>query len=213
MLYEDKIYEGLSIELIVKEGPFQGRFRTRIEEVGKKILTIGAPISERQYLPLREGTKVEVEFTDNIVAFSFETVILRRFYAPVPTFVIEHPNYIRKIQRRKHVRIPIVSQIRYQVIEKGGFSDDKLGYLIDLSGGGLRFSAEEKYVANDMLLVTIKTNTEELTLPVKVVRIINNEDKSYKVSCEYHEITEKTRDKIVAYIFEVQRELRRKGLM
>jgi c-di-GMP-binding flagellar brake protein YcgR len=131
MLYDDKIYEGLSIELVVNEGPFQGRFRTRVEEVGKKILTIGVPVYERQYLPLREGTKFEVEFTDNIVAFSFRTVLLKRFFAPIPTFVIEYPTYIKKIQRRKYVRIPIISLIRYQVIDKGGLSDEKLGYLID----------------------------------------------------------------------------------
>ncbi|ADY54976.1 type IV pilus assembly PilZ [Syntrophobotulus glycolicus DSM 8271] len=213
MLYEEKIYEGLSIELFVDNGPYQGRYRTKIEEVGKAILSIGVPFSDGQYLPLREGTKLEIEFVDHISAYHFRSILLRRFLAPVPTLMIEYPKSINKIQRRKHVRIPVVSSITYQIIGKEGLSEENTGYLIDLSGGGLKFVSEEKLEMNDLLLAKIKTYHEELDLPVKVVRLIEEESKKYKISVEYQEISEKTRDKIIAYIFEVQRELRRKGLI
>ena len=213
MLYEDKIYEGLSVEILVEDDPYHGRYRTRIEEVGKAIITIGVPFANGQYLPLREGTKIEVVFVDSILAYKFKSVLLKRYFAPVPTFVIEYPKFISKIQRRKYVRIPLVSQIKYQLIERGGLSEEKSGYLIDLSGGGLRFTSEEQFEPNDLILVTIKTYNEEINLPIKVIRIVREENKTYKISAEYQEMSEKVRDKIIAYIFEVQRELRRKGLM
>lgn len=214
MLYADKIYEGLSVELIVNEGEYRGKYRTRIEEVGKRILSIGVPIVEGQFMPLREGTRLEVVFCDNLTAYAFSSVIIKRIAGSLPSFIIEFPSKIKKIQRRKYVRVPVVNPIKYQIIEKEGLSDEKQGYTIDLSGGGILFKADEKIPEKTLLFITMRLFDGEIQVPAKVTRCVKQEDKNfYKISVEFQEISERVRDKIVGYVFRIQREMRQKGLV
>ncbi|NLI92208.1 MAG: pilus assembly protein PilZ [Peptococcaceae bacterium] len=214
MLYEEKIYEGVSVELVVHDGEYKGRYRTRIEEVGKRILSIGVPVAEGQFIPLREGTTLEVIFSDEISAYSFSSSIIKRIALPIPTFIIEFPNKIQKIQRRRFVRVPLIRSLKYRVIDKDGISDEKNGFMIDLSGGGLLFNANENLPSKTIILMKTLIGTVDMEIPGLVIRSQKEDGKDlFKVSVQFHEISEKTRDKIIQYVFEVQREMRKKGLV
>lgn len=214
MLYEERIYEGLSVELVVLDGEYQGRYRTRIEEVGKRILSIGVPVSEGQFIPLREGTRLELIFADEVSAYSFTTSIIKRIALPIPTFIIEYPNKINKIQRRKFVRVPIIRPLKYRILDKDGVSDPKNGYMIDLSGGGLLFNAQENLPSKTIVLMQTTIGSEDLEIPGLIIRSTREDDKDmYRVSVQFHQISEKTRDKIIRYVFDLQREMRKKGLV
>ncbi len=214
MLYEEKIYEGLSVEIKVFDGEYKGNYRTRIEEVGKRIISIGVPVAEGQFIPLREGTKLELFFTDEVSAYSFSTSIIKRISLPIPTFIIEFPNKINKVQRRMFVRVPVVRPLKYRILEKEGISEEKNGYMIDLSGGGVLFNSQEKLPSKTLILVKTTLGTVDIEVPGLVIRCIKEDDKDlYKVSVQFHEIAEKIRDKIIGYVFEVQREMRKKGLV
>lgn len=62
MGYEEKLKEGLLIELEVNEGDYPGKYRTKVEALHQNIITIGVPIHDGQFVPLREGTKISVYF-------------------------------------------------------------------------------------------------------------------------------------------------------
>lgn len=214
MLYEEKIYEGLSIELVVQEGEYQGRYRTRIEEVGKRILSIGVPIVHGQFIPLREGTNLEITFADEITAYSFSTTIIKRISMPIPTFIMEYPAKIHKIQRRQYVRVQVFRPCGYRTLENEGISDEKKGFMNDLSGGGMLFKTDERIPSQSLVLLKIPIGKDEIEIPGIVIRSVREEDKdSYLVSIQFHEISEKIRDKIIGFVFDLQREMRKKGLM
>ena len=214
MKYEDKLYVGLSIEIAVHNGEYEGRYRTRIEEVGVKILSIGVPISQGQFIPLREGTSLDVIFCDDISAYSFSTVIIKRFAIPIPTFIIEYPNMINKVQRRHFVRVPIVAPLEYHILEKDGLSKPFKGSMIDLSGGGILFKSKDNLTEKTVIIVKTRIGAVNTELSAVVIRSLKEEETDfYKISAEFCEITENTRDKIIRYSLDVQREMRKKGLI
>lgn len=216
MQNEEKIHEGMFVEIKVAEGDYKGRYRTRIEEMGNRVLSIGVPISEGQFIPLREGTAIEIIFADEVSAYSFSTTIIKRLSYPIPTFIVEQPKKIKKIQRRRFVRVPLVYPFKYHVFEEDGLSAEKNGFINDLSGGGLLFKAKENLSAGTIVYLKIKISDTEMELPARVVRSqkdIEAEKDYYIISVEFQDITEKIRDKIISYVFDIQREMRKKGLI
>ncbi|MFA6807425.1 MAG: flagellar brake domain-containing protein [Eubacteriales bacterium] len=214
MLYSDKLFEGLSVEIVVKEGEYKGRYRTKIEEVGKRLLSLGVPIVNGQFMPLREGTYVEVFFSDSVTAYVFNTVVIKRIAIPIPTFIVEFPTIIKKFQRRKFVRVSTIHALKYKIVEKEGLGEEKTGYMIDLSGGGMLLKSDEKIEKDTLLLITILLPQEIVQVPAKAIRYEKDEKSGcYKISLEFHEIPERIRDKLVRHIFDIQREMRKKGLI
>lgn len=213
MLYEEKIYEGMSVELIVHEGEYKGKYRSRIEEVGSKILILGVPIAQGQFVPLREGCTLEIIFSDDLAVYSFLTSIIKRISRPFQVFMVEYPNIISRIQRRKHVRIAHVQSIKYRILEKKGLSNEKKGFMNDLSGGGMLIATKEELPTGTMIILNLELEESELEVPGTVVRSIwNDEKRCHMVSVEFKDISERTRDRIIRYIFNLQRIMIQKGL-
>lgn len=214
MRYQDKLFEGLSIEIIISDGEYKGRYRTRIEEMGVRIISIGVPVSQGGFIPLREGTTLDVIFCDDVSAYSFTSVIINRITIPIPNLVIEFPSKITKIQRRQYVRLPLVTPLEYRILEKDGLSKGKKGYTIDLSGGGILFKTKDDLPSNTIITIRTVIGDENIELPATVIRSVKEEENNdYGISAEFHEISENTRDKIIRYIFDVQRDRRKKGLI
>jgi len=212
--YKKKLFLGLAVELAVLEGDYQGKYMTRIEEIGERILTVGAPINQREVVPLREGTKVKLTFWDEAAAYSFEGKIMQRIAVPIPMFILELPESVAKVQRRNYVRVPALYPVLFQSVTKEGLSDLQKGTLLDLSGGGMRFLTKERVENNALLYVHFTLPKGEIKTPVRVCRSEKLEDsKHYTVSVEFHEILERERDQIIRCVFDIQRAMRKKGLI
>lgn len=214
MSYKKKLLTGLAVELVVSEGEYAGKYRTRIEEVGERILAVGAPFNHGEVVPLREGTKVKLTFWDELAAYSFEGKIMQRIAVPIPMFVLELTDSVAKVQRRNYVRIPALYPVSFRSVTKEGLSDLHKGTMLDLSGGGMRFLTKER-VENKSLLYAILTLPKgDLKTPIRVCRVEKIEDsKHYTVSVEFHDISERERDLIIRCVFDIQRAMRKKGLV
>ncbi|MDQ7096219.1 flagellar brake domain-containing protein [Desulfosporosinus sp. PR] len=214
MSYKNKLLPGITVELTVPEGDYEGNYRTRIEEVGERLLMVGAPFDKSGIVPLREGMMVKLTFWDEVAAYSFEGRIMQRIAIPVPIFVLELPQSIAKVQRRSFVRVPAFFPVAFRMVTKEGLSDLKKAVMLDLSGGGMRFTTED-YVENKSLLYAqLSLPNGELQTPVRVCRVEKVEDsKHYSISVEFHDLPERDRDRIVKCVFEIQRAMRKKGLV
>ncbi|MFZ3129652.1 MAG: flagellar brake domain-containing protein [Desulfosporosinus sp.] len=216
MSYMNKLVLGLAVELVVSEGVYEGKYRTRIEEVGKKVLAVGAPFNQGEVVPLREGTKVKLTFWDEISAYSFEAKIMQRIAVPIPMFVLELPDSVTKVQRRNFVRVPAAYPVSFRSVTREGLSDFQKGTMLDLSGGGMSFLTEERVENRSLLYVQLTLPNGEFHTPVRVCRSEKIEDSKpqrYFISTEFHEISERERDRIIRCVFEIQREMRKKGLI
>lgn len=214
MSYKKKLLHGLAVELIALEGEYEGRYRTRIEEVGERLLLVGAPFDHGELVPLREGTKVKLTFWDEAAAYSFEGKIMQRIAVPVPMFVLELPDTIAKVQRRNFVRVSASFPVTFRMVTREGLSDLHKATMVDLSGGGMRFTTKERVENRSLLYAQISLPNGDLQTPVRVIRVERIEEtKLYSVSTEFHEISERERDRIIRCVFDIQRAMRKKGLV
>ncbi|EGW36764.1 flagellar brake protein [Desulfosporosinus sp. OT] len=216
MSYRKKLLPGLLVELVVLEGEYEGKYRTRIEEVGDRLLSVGAPFEHGEVVPLREGTKVKLIFWDEVSAYSFVAKIMQRIAAPIHMFVLELPDSILKVQRRSYVRVPALYPITFQTVTKEGLSDTYKGTMLDLSGGGMRFLTEECLDNRAILYAQVGLPNGDLLTPIRVCRAEKVEDSKpqrYCISTEFHEILERDRDRVIRCVFDIQRAMRKKGLV
>lgn len=212
--YKKKLLNGVAVELAVLEGEYEGNYRTRIEEVGERLLSVGVPFEHGELVPLREGTKVKVTFCDETAVYSFEGKIMQRIAIPVPILVLELPDTVKKVQRRNFVRVPASFPVTFRMVTREGLSDLYKAMMLDLSGGGMRFSTKEHVENRALLYAQLTLPNGEIQTPVRVSRVINIEDtKRYSVSVEFYEISERERDKIIRCVFDIQRAMRKKGLV
>lgn len=213
MSYKNKLSVGLAVDIGVTEGEYEGTYRTLIEEVGEKIISVGALFQQGQVVPLREGTKVKLTFWDETSAYSFQAKIMQRIAYPVPIFVLELPNTITKVQRRNFVRVPAIYPLAFRIVNKEGLSDLYKATLIEMSGGGMRFETEVWVENNSLLFTHLTIPNGDLQSPVRVCRSEKIENsKRYMVSVEFQSIQERDRDRIVRCVFDIQRSMRKKGL-
>jgi c-di-GMP-binding flagellar brake protein YcgR len=212
--YRKKLITGLSVDLHVLEGEFQGDYKTHVDEVGQKRISVFAPNFQGGVIPLREGTRVEIIFWDDVSSYQMESVIVQRIAVPVPILVLEFPDDIRRIQRRNFVRIAAFYPVSYQVIEKTGLSNLKNGSMLDLSGGGMRFQTREKLDKGAILYAYLELPSGKLGTAARVCRVDPIEDThKFSVSVDFYQINERDRDRIIRCVFDIQREMRKKGLV
>jgi len=202
------------MELVVSEGEYVGRYKTRIEDVGDRILSLGAPFERGVVVSLREGTKVKLTYWDKTAAYSFEGKVLRRIAVPVPMFVVELPNSVTKVQRRSFVRVPALYPVTFYSVTKEGLSDLHQATMIDLSGGGMCFLTEDRVESKALLYIHLTLPNGDLQTPVRVCWVNKVEDsKRYMVAVEFQDLLERERDRIIICVFEIQRAMRKKGLV
>ena len=213
MSYKKKLLHGLTVELVVSEGEYEGKYLTRIEEVGEKILAVGVPYSHGEVVPLRQGTKMKLTFWDEAATYSFEGKIKKRIAVPVPMLILELPDAVSKTQRRNYVRVPALYPVSFRSVTKEGLSDFQSGTMLDLSGGGMRFLTKERVENRSLLYVLLSLPKGEINTPVRVCRSDKGENsKHFTVSVEFHDISERERDQIIRCVFDIQRAMRKKGL-
>lgn len=214
MSYKKKLLHGLAVELAVLEGEYQGNYRTKIEEVGERLLSVGVPFEHGELVPVREGTKVKITFCDETAVYSFEGSIMQRIAVPVPILVLVLPDTVEKVQRRHFVRVPASFPVSFRMVTREGLSDLYKAIMLDLSGGGMRFSTKEFVENKALLYAQFSLPNGEIQTPVRVCRVVRIEDtKKYSISVEFHEISERERDKIIRCVFDIQRAMRKKGLV
>jgi c-di-GMP-binding flagellar brake protein YcgR len=201
------------MELVVSEGEYVGRYKTRIEDVGDRILSLGAPFERGVVVSLREGTKVKLTYWDKTAAYSFEGKVLRRIAVPLPMFIVELPNSVTKVQRRSFVRVPALYPVTFHSVTKEGLSDLHQATMIDLSGGGMCFLTEDRVESKALLYTHLTLPNGDLQTPVRVCWVNKVADsKRYMVAIEFQDLLERERDRIIICVFEIQRAMRKKGL-
>lgn len=127
---------------------------------------------------------------------------------------MECASEIEKFQRRQFFRLNCIVDLKYRKVEgEGGMNP---GTIIDISGGGIRFNAGNRYTPGDELVVefflTIAGKLEKFLVRVRVIMstALPNREKIYENRVEFLDITEPDREAIVKYVFEEERRRRKK---
>jgi c-di-GMP-binding flagellar brake protein YcgR len=236
-----KLWE--KIEISVGEGSRAGRYVARIEDFVKDGIVISTPEFIDGNTLLRDNSEVTVIITRDDAVYLFHSRLKRFKTQDKTIFQLNLPVSIRRVQRRQFVRIEQHMEALYiNLTSRVSASESKrLKWLraevVNISGGGLLMRAFEGVQLNDVLLLNIPF-LGTLELPEEIIgvcrrtfrknhkffvgvefitndRLMQHVDQRLLVTLpkSVREFNAAAQNKLAAYVFNQQIELRKKGLL
>ncbi len=130
---------------------------------------------------------------------------------PILIYGIKLMGKAKKIQRRFYFRLDITKDITITDIQNNG----KIPCVTkDLSGGGLKCISKKPLHPGAPIEVNLDIEQSKISILGEIVRCIKDPvENNYELGVQFTSISDKDRNVIVSYIFQKQRELRKKGLI
>jgi len=190
---------------------FQGEtFISRVEDIEGDKVCLGVPYSHGKDTYLRVGDEVLITFAGLVAAYRFVTTVVGVEFSPVAVFYIKIPENVERIQQREYVRVEVKLPCSYKRTGETSTADS---VTVDISGGGLRFSAASDFEPGTRLELSVDLKAFRLKVAAEVIRTIKGDNKKFDVCVKFFEPDEKMIDKLISWIFSYQLELRKKGLI
>lgn len=213
---EIRINQLIEVSVDEDDSEYHG-LASRIEGIERDSFHISVPTHRGNVLPLSLGTRLIISVIHRGDVYRFGSVVIGRKRDPIPMLTIRKPESLSKIQRRHWVRLAAVVDIYYYVDDGTQISEEYRGQSIDISGGGLLLLTTHELVAGYHLMMRLDVPGQESVLcKGQVLRTINEAStgKNYqKAAVEFYEISERSRDRIIKFIFDKQREWIRRGVI
>lgn len=204
-------------------------YKSTIQDIQEECFSISIPTKDGEYIPLKAGDTAEVLYYFDLNIFQFDSIVKGRTVDGIPLILLEIPEKYTVVQRRQYFRVNkfdffnISTHYKFDDKNPSKTNDGNLeikngdnifnrAVLLDLSGGGMKIKLEEKVSQNDVLHFYLKTPKEDIELYGKIVRVERDELNAYICGICFLDLTQKVREKIIQYTFELIREQRRKGL-
>jgi len=206
-----------------------------------QIIVLSNPIKNGTIYPLDRSYVYYFRFyIENSGMYLFKGIMTERIqYDNLPSIVIRLESDIKRVQRRKFYRVNLLSvgnllfekkiseeklkEIRNKLIKKytnekdilvDEVEFDKIHFNTkDLSGGGLKILINSELKLGDSVKGEFKIDNSWVNFNGEITRVEKKDDNRYEVGIKFLELDSSTQSKIVAYVFEVERNLIKKGLM
>lgn len=190
-----------------------GYYKSNIENIENNSIYISIPIKDGQYIPLRRGEQVEVIYNQGNDIYKFYTVVTDRKVDRIPLIVLAYPKEVFKIQRRKFVRVPIVLNVEYSKEETEKTGKTLKAIMVDLSGGGMRIKLNEDVRIGDKIVSHLPLGSDKVQIKGEVVRIEKDIDNKRNIcGINFMDLSERDREKLIRFIFQVMRDQMKKGI-
>ena len=181
-------------------------------------LVIGALMSKGIEVSIRPGTPVLLQLTlpDGLRRFT-STVQGRKASSP-PSLALDWPQAEQRIQRREDVRVDIMFNAELRpILPAGSLGPPLHGLVADISAGGARiFTATNLHIGAEVQLTMQLPGIGERSCDARVVRAGLNAAQATKhphwVGVMFTELSQGLRKEITRLVFDIQRELLRKGM-
>lgn len=196
-------------------------YKSIIQEIEEKYFSISIPPKNGTLIPLRQGDIVEVLYYNNLNIFQFDSNIVGRKFDGITLIMLETPKKYKLVQRRQFFRVATLDGLTILNYEKLKDKNNKRiktlkplndkfkkGILLDLSGGGMGVNRNEAMAVGDILHLFLDIQKEQIEIYCKVGRITSNEFKSFTYGVCFLDLTEKEREKIIKYTFDIARRQR-----
>lgn len=205
-------------------------------------MNIAVPIEGGHLVPLEIGNRYEMSFMTTSGIYMCKCEVKNRLKQNNLYFLaVDIISELKKDQRRQYFRLEKIIPMQFRVIsqveekltmflEKKAYKDDRekriaiekleefskemiLGTIVNVSGGGLKFSSDFRTEADRKIFVVF--TIEDLTEVEAEARVIGvnssvNQNNKYEYRVEFTKIKKETREKIVRYVFSEERKQRHK---
>lgn len=197
-----------------------------VQDEDNESIFISFPMGRNGQIKLTPGEIIRAMYSgEDTKIYEFMTVVDALITDDrIPLVKIHKPREYQVIQRREFVRIPIMLDIEFFIIDQklniAGKSPDELkhiygskkwikGYAYDLSAGGLGAVLQESVDYGKQILCIISDEYFETGFMGKVVRSSKNKQsgkKIYKIGVQFMGLDYQSEEKLVKYIFQKMRE-------
>lgn len=210
------LHEGKEVRVQIGKHP--GYHQVHVVDLTGSGIGLEVPFDdEGRLMTVRPGSRVRVEYSSETGIYAFDGVVAEVVEEGTPWFRIGRPRKLERKQRRRFFRLVVSVPVWWSLLDEGGschgpFNEASTG---DLSGGGLRFAAEEAPPVGSRLLLKVDIGDgPPIEVVGEVVRSVQQDDGCGRVvSVDFTQIDEADRDALIRYLFRKQGELRRKGLL
>lgn len=215
-----KIGENIFLDIVNKQTKKVSKYQCQVIGYDNSKLFIDFPIeiNSRKTTVLHAGTKVTVTYLgEDSTPRVFQGEILGITRKTVPALILEIPEKenIERIQRRKYVRIKTTVDVAVHC-PFNSFSPFTT-VSQDISGGGISIITPNNSglfdAKNVKLFFVLPSNHSPyiyISSEAKIVRTKQVEGNRYVVSYEFTSVDNRTKQKIIQFCFQKQREARKK---
>ncbi len=205
-------------------------------------MNIAVPIENGHLVPLEIGSRYEMSFLTNSGLYKCKCEIKNRLKQNNIFFLaVNIISELKRDQRRQYFRLEKIIPMKYRVItdlemrlkyfmEKKAYKDDREkrivteklqqlagdifdGTIVNVSGGGLKFSSSEKHENGTVIDVAfLLAEGIDITAEAKIIGVaeIMGSKGRTEYRCEFKKITKEIRENIVRYVFTEERKQRQK---
>ncbi|WP_069649589.1 flagellar brake protein [Caloranaerobacter ferrireducens] len=190
-----------------------------LDIIDDNIYIISGPIQKSALIPLHVGSLIEITyFREDKGRFVFKAKIIEREYKNIYKLKIEKISCTTKLQERNYYRLSVkldVQKIYNLKLDDNNKEVIESCIAKDISGGGIRVFCNFKHSVGDIVKLNISITDFSITALGTVVRIqeIENDNFKFSLGVKFTEIEDEDRERLIRYIFEQQRKLRKKGLI
>ncbi|GKX28965.1 pilus assembly protein PilZ [Vallitalea longa] len=189
-----------------------------LQDIGDNELIITAPVKNGKIIPLEVGATYVLSIYTKNGLYKCKTSVKNRYKQKELHFItFEIKSEFKKSQRRKYYRLECILPILFTDINDNIWNE---GLIVDISGGGLRFTSKQKLGTNTTIRCKInlamndKVNHIDLKGNVLLSDIVDFDTMKYETRIMFCDISNVDREKIIKFIFEKERmrRKRKKGL-
>jgi c-di-GMP-binding flagellar brake protein YcgR len=195
------------VELHVESGGGTEVYRTRVEDTYDDLLIVGAPIRQGMLVPLRLGTRLDVQFKmkSNIQEgrFTNQAIIEKRFSATLPLLQLRLLGTWEKTQERNFLRVPVSLDVLFVAYEEGVESPPQSALMLDLSGGGFLLRSTHPFELDDEIRVSFNIKETQITANATLVRLVPT-DSGVDYGFAFLDLPEQFRQVIIKFVFQRQ---------
>lgn len=205
-------------------------------------MNIAVPIESGHLVPLEVGSRYELSFLTSNGLYMCKCEIKNRMKQNnVYYLVLDIISELKRDQRRQYFRLEKIIPLKYRVVselemrlryfmEKKAYKDDREkrlvtekleqlegmvqeGTIVNVSGGGLKFSSMTKHENGTNIIVRFYLEEElfvEAEARIIGVNEVMNQKGRMEYRCEFKKIKKEIRESIVRYIFSEERRQRQK---
>jgi len=157
--------------------------------------------------------KINVQILTDSAIYEFSSAIICSINASTPTYVLEMPQQINRIQRKRYVRYDYSLTLSFSPIDSEAQWKSICPRLhaktINISGGGLCFTWSNPIREKTLLAITLNLpygrDAAANEIPIKALGEVKRctlHNGIYSIGVQFKEIDERNREQIISFIFE-----------
>lgn len=189
-------------------------YSSKVQELTDTTITILAPMDNGRIIPLELNSRFMVAIYNSKGLYKSEVVVSsRRKEEKLYLIVLTIVSRLQKYQRRQYYRMDCLMTFQYKDDTSNQWNE---GLVLDISGGGLRFTSNEKLIQDKGVIchMNFESNpdTQDLYITGQVVAsdAIELDSRTYETRLQFDIISDEDREKVIKYIFDEERRRRKK---